>query len=276
MSGSASRVVVKPVVGSGSVGVRLCVDGVDVKTAVAAVLDVELAVPNAPRPTTALVEGYLDGPEFSVETFDDRVVGVTAKHLGPAPYFVETGHDFPAPLTPGDEAAIGDVAVYALRALGLGWGAAHTEVRLTSSGPRIVEINPRLAGGMIPQMVAEATGVDLIACVVARAARRAVSPQATRHRAASIRFVMADRSGVLTAIHGVARAERCPGVVGVGVVGVVGEHLEIRRSFRDRIAYVITVADDGESAATAADVGARMIAVEIVPNPADLGAVRRE
>jgi len=268
-------VVVKPVVGSGSVGVRLCVNGVDVKTAVAVVLDAELAAPNAPRPTTVLVEGYLDGPEFSVETFDDRVVGVTAKHLGPAPYFVETGHDFPASLTASDEAAIGDVAVHALRVLGLGWGAAHTEVRLTSAGPRIVEINPRLAGGMIPQVVAEATGVDLIFCVVARAAQRAMAPQATRHRAASIRFVLADRSGMLTAIHGVEQAQRCPGVVGVGVVGAVGEHLEIRRSFRDRIAYVITVADDGESAATAADAGARMIAAEIVPDPADPGAVRR-
>lgn len=46
--------------------------------------------------TGVLVEEYLDGPEFSVECVTHRgattAVAVIRKHLGPAPYFDETGH----------------------------------------------------------------------------------------------------------------------------------------------------------------------------------------
>ena len=221
--------------------------------------------------TRSLSGGYLDGAEYSVETFNDHVMGVTAKRLGPEPHFVETGHDFPAPLSTGDRAAIGDAVDTALRALGLGWGAAHVEVRFTSSGPRIVEINPRLAGGMIPRMVQEATGVDLVSCVVARAAGLQTVWRVWRDRAASIRFLVAHHSGLLTAIHGAEEAATLPGVVEVGVLARVGYHIELRRSFQDRLAYVIAVADDGGSAATAAEAGVQILEAEIVSSPGELG-----
>ena len=47
----------------------------------------------------------------------------------------------------------------------------------------MVEVNPRLAGGMIPRLVEEATGVDLIALLVARVAGDRPAPVATRARA---------------------------------------------------------------------------------------------
>ncbi len=51
-----------------------------------------------------LVEEYLLGPEYSVETLSrdgrHQVVGITEKLLGQPPYFVEVGHHHPAPLPP--------------------------------------------------------------------------------------------------------------------------------------------------------------------------------
>jgi hypothetical protein len=50
-----------------------------------------------------LIEEYLRGPEFSVETLTVRgehhLIGVTRKLLGPLPHFVERGHLFGAPAT---------------------------------------------------------------------------------------------------------------------------------------------------------------------------------
>ena len=100
-----------------------------------------------------------------METFDGDVVGVVAKGLGPTPFFVETGHDFPAQ---GPHRRGGRAAVAALAALGLGWGAAHTELRVSPSGPVVIEVNPRLAGGMIPALIEAATGDDLVDAVIAR------------------------------------------------------------------------------------------------------------
>jgi biotin carboxylase len=91
----------------------------------------------------------------SVETValaagDVRVIGITAKHLSPPPLFVEIGHDFPAALDQNESATVHKTALSALAAVGFDFGPAHTEIRLTQEGPVVVEINPWLAGGMIP------------------------------------------------------------------------------------------------------------------------------
>ena len=110
-----------------------------------------------------LVEEYLDGPEFSVETISSRgrhhVIGVTRNYLGPAPLFVETGHVFPAP-DPAVSAEVGALAVELLNLAGYRTGPAHTEIIWTRSGPRIVESQARLAGGRIPHLIKLATGLD--------------------------------------------------------------------------------------------------------------------
>ena len=91
-------VVLKPVAGSGSVGVRACADGDEVAAHAASLFA------DAPDGTRALVEAMVPGPEFSVEVFCGQVVGITRKHLGAPPFFVEAGHDYPADL-PADVAA---------------------------------------------------------------------------------------------------------------------------------------------------------------------------
>jgi biotin carboxylase len=108
-----------------------------------------------------LVEEYLRGPEFSVEvlTVDGRhhVIGVTEKLTDG---FVESGHCFPADLSPARHAAITDLVTDFLEAAGYRFGPTHTEVKLTDDGPRIIESQARLGGDRIPQLVAVATGFD--------------------------------------------------------------------------------------------------------------------
>jgi len=90
-------VVVKPVAGSGSVATRLCHTPDEVRGAARLVLEGDPVELGLPPQDAVLVEEYLDGPEFSVETIGTEVVGVTAKHLGAPPWFVEVGHDFHEP-----------------------------------------------------------------------------------------------------------------------------------------------------------------------------------
>jgi S-sulfo-L-cysteine synthase (3-phospho-L-serine-dependent) len=263
-------VVVKPVAGSGSIGVRLCSDADAVAEAAGAVLDADLTALALPPQDAVVVEEYLPGPEFSVEMLDRTVVGSTRKHLGAPPFFVETGHDFPAPLATGPRRAIEGVARAALSALGLGWGAAHVELRSTPTGPRIVEVNPRLAGGMIPRVVQLATGIDMIGYVVAEAAGMAEIPRPDRAAAASIRFLVAEASGYLAAIDGLAEASGVPRVVDVGLLREPGQRVELRHSFQDRLAYVIATGDPAEAPAAAAT-GLRALTARIDAVPATAG-----
>jgi biotin carboxylase len=262
-------VVVKPASGTGSIAVRLCHDGLQVRDAAAHAF--AAPDPALPPQETVLVEEYLTGAEYSAELIDDQVVGVTRKLLGREPYFVETGHDFPAPLPGADRAALGRLAVAAVQALGLGWGGAHVELRYSAAGnPCVVEVNPRLAGGMIPRAVQEATGVDMIFHVVAAAAGRPEPLRPRPGRAASIRFLVAGQEGMLTGVCGTAEARHVPGVVEVGVTAQIGQRVVPRHSFRDRLGYVIAAADDGEQAARSAEAALALMAAQIAPVPAGI------
>lgn len=264
----AYPVVVKPVAGSGSIGVRRCDTPEQARAAAALVLAGRPGLPDQPA---VLVEEYLPGPEFSVETFDDRVVGVTAKHLGPEPHFVETGHDFPAPVPPAARSALAGAAVDAVRALGLGWGAAHVELRLTPDGPRVVEVNPRLAGGMIPRMVEEATGIDLVARQIARAVGRTGPVRPTRAAGAAIRFLVATGEGRLVDVRGADKARAVPGVVEVGVLARPGAEVTLRHSFQDRLAYVVATGSGPAAAGRTAEQALQLVTA-VVAAPVERGA----
>ena len=54
-----------------------------------------------------------------------------------------------------------DLATAALRALGVRTGGFHTEIKLTPDGPRVIEVNGRLGGG-VPEMLLQASGESLM------------------------------------------------------------------------------------------------------------------
>lgn len=259
-------VVVKPVDGSGSVGVRLCGDPGEVGAHAGALLAQQRNERGLPVPRRVLVEELAVGPEYSVEVFGDRVVGVTRKHLGEPPSFVEVGHDFPAVLAPDIERAIGQAARRALKALDLRWGPVHVELRLTPGGPAIIEVNPRLAGGYIPELVRLAVGVDLIGETIRLVAGRVPRLRKTAGRYASIRFILAAQDGVLVEVGGREVAEGMRGVEEVALYAPPGSLLRRSGDFRDRIGHVIACGDTPVGASTAAEQARRALQVRIRPD----------
>ncbi len=243
-------VVIKPTTGSGSAGVRLCRDLAEVEQWALHLLAMTANERGIAIPRAILVEEYVRGPEFSVEMFAGQVIGVVSKHLSGIPYFVETGHDCPASLTAGEDAALRNAACRAVAALGVGWGATHTELRMTDRGPLIIEVNPRLAGGMIPSLIELTTGVNLIDRVIAHCTGQPYAPGRRRGEHASIRFLLAPGEGVLASVTGLDQGSALAGVRVVRLTHPVGSPVTISHSFRDRLGYAIAV---GPDAATAAD-----------------------
>jgi biotin carboxylase len=111
-----------------------------------------------------LLEEYLDGPEVSVETLSvggrHVVVAVTDKENG-GPGFVEIGHSQPSACPAGTLAEVARLVTDFLDAVGLRNGPGHTEVKLTSRGPRIVESHNRVGGDRINELTGIVYGVDL-------------------------------------------------------------------------------------------------------------------
>ncbi|GAA2659773.1 MULTISPECIES: ATP-grasp domain-containing protein [Actinosynnema] len=139
-----------------------------------------------------LVEEFVSGEEISVDSaVVDGVVTplfVGRKVVGYHPYAEEVGHFVSA-----DDPLLTDPAlVDALRrtheALRFTDGFTHSEFMLTAEGPKVIEVNGRLGGDMIPYLGKLATGVD--PGLAAAAAATGGTPDLTRTRSgvAGIRF----------------------------------------------------------------------------------------
>lgn len=211
--------VIKPVDLCAGMFVRLVTDEAQLREAFDALDGFPVNARGQQRSSLVLLEEVLVGPEVSVETVTvdgtTRVLGVTDKSLAGEPWFVETGHMFPAALDAATVTAVCDMAVAALAAVGLERGVAHTELRLTVAGPRVVEINPRPAGNQITELVRRVTGVDLpmVYTQLALGERPDITVADTGVRSAAISFMLPPRAGTVAEIDGVAAVAAAPGVV---------------------------------------------------------------
>ncbi|MFF4652893.1 ATP-grasp domain-containing protein [Streptomyces sp. NPDC001380] len=184
-------VVVKPRALGASMGVVLAEDETQLDQAYLVASNASL-VGDEPFRGGAIVEGYAVGPEISVDGVvhrgEYRAMFVARKETGLHPYFEEVGHvvDAADPLLQ-DQRLI-DVLTKAHEVLGVENGLTHTEVRLTSLGPVIIEINGRLGGDLIPFLGRIATGIDPGELLVEVAAGHRPDTSFTRHGVAGIRF----------------------------------------------------------------------------------------
>jgi cysteine synthase A len=242
--------VVKPADDSGSNNVLLCTTRDEVRAHVATILGIHVNMRGMPTARTALVEEYVDAPEFSVELFTwqgrTTCVGITQKYVTGSPHFVEYQHVFPAQLAPSEEAALETAARRAVEAVGFGLGPTHTEIRLTEAGPRIIEINPRLAGGMIPELIRLATGTSLLDEQLRAATGLEPRLSAPADGYAGIRFLLAADEGEVVTIGGASEAREVPGVHDVVITARPGSAARPPRNSYDRLGFVIARGDTHE------------------------------
>jgi len=147
-------VVAKPLSSCNTDGVVICFTMDEVRRAARDVLSTRDAfgLPN----TEVLVQAYLDGDEYIVDT-----VSRNGRHFVSSVWKYEKTlvngknlYDKDILLPPGD-APVPELLAYVgtvLDALNIRHGAAHSEVKLTSDGPTLVETGARLSGGMHPDL----------------------------------------------------------------------------------------------------------------------------
>jgi biotin carboxylase len=129
---------------------------------------------DAPRGATMVAEELLVGdPDVAGEAFGDYVSVEAAVHDGEClplgvvgklplvPPFRERGFFLPATLDAATTTRVLELADAAVRALGVRDGIVHTELKLTTAGPRVLEVNGR-AGGHVPDLFERALGYSVV------------------------------------------------------------------------------------------------------------------
>lgn len=250
--------VAKPISGTGSIGVTLADTETGASEALRKLLRTTNDVRGRPIQPGALFMSYVAGEEYSVEILNSKIIGVTRKHLGPLPHFVEIGHDIPAPISSSLRMKIENEALRAIQVLGHVKGPAHVELRVGEARVTIIEVNARLAGGSIPTLFRYTTGFDPVLAVL-RSLLGMSSPALTGGAHGSIRFIVPERDGFFTL------PPNCEQLVDrFGVTEFVlyqTPPLQFRRcnDFRDRIGHIIAVGDDPAAVARRAEAAVAFI-----------------
>ncbi|WP_026616938.1 ATP-grasp domain-containing protein [Ensifer aridi] len=234
-------VVLKPVAGSGSTGVRLCSDADELAEHAAYLLCAEHAGGSSQR---LLIEEFAQGPHYSVDTMGNEVIGIGAVDFGRPPHFIAQKSIFPAPLPHDKYQQIADIALCCLRALGLGWGPANLEMRWTKRGPLAIEVNPRLPGCSTPRLIQLAYGVDLITEHIKLVIGEEWDSPISHSQTAAAQFLVPDRDGTFDWIAGDSRAAAETGVAEVELYVKPGMSIVRKGDDRDLIGHVMVASPD--------------------------------
>ncbi|MEU0844498.1 ATP-grasp domain-containing protein [Streptomyces sp. NPDC005962] len=159
-------VVVKPAQGFSSLGVTKAERPDELKAVVEEVW--QICRGTLGRVDGVIVEEYLDGPEFAVESLAHRgqvtVCAIGYKGEPEGPYFEESVYRAPAVLPEAVRDAIRREVTAAHTALGIADGPTHTELRLRGGRPYLLELGARIGGsGVSGYIVRNVTGRDFAA-----------------------------------------------------------------------------------------------------------------
>ncbi|WP_353642613.1 acetyl-CoA carboxylase biotin carboxylase subunit family protein [Mesorhizobium sp. WSM2239] len=256
--------VLKPAVGTGSSGVRLCRNADELAEHTTYLLGGKHIWRSSPR---MLVEEFAQGPYYCAEIMGNEVIGIGAADFGPPPYFVGRKSIFPAPLPDEDQQRIAEVSLRCLQALSLGWGPKCIEFRWTTRGPVVIEVNPRLAGGTNPRRVHLAYGVDLIKEHIKLIISEEWDLRRRHSHTAITRLLVADRDGILDRIGDDTRAAAIPGVAEVKWYVEPKTPIARKGDYRDTIGHVIAASDSQAQTETILQRAVDLIDWSITPFP---------
>ena len=210
------------------------------------------------RPEMVL-EGYLgddparvDGPYADYVSVESVASAGVISHLAltgrfpMAENFRETGFFIPAALDRADQVAVLGLATSAIEALGVTTGCLHTEIKFTPDGPRIIEVNGRVGGG-VPEMLERAAGLSVLELTLLLALGeevRITGPVATER--IGYRFFLQPPavSARVAAITGIDAVSDHPGVDTITVHQGPGADLDWKDGSRNHIMAIVGSAED--------------------------------
>lgn len=231
--------IVKPVDSSASRGVEEVHNALQLKEAIKAACEQS-------RTGNAIVESFIGGKEFSVETLTQcgvtHIIQITEKLTRGEEqgYFVEDTHIEPARISEEDADAIRSEVMKATRAVGVDNCPTHTEIKLWDGKPYIIEMACRLGGDYITSdLVPLSTGISMMENLIRLSVGEKIDTEVKYDKWSCVQFLNE------------ANYYRCKDFIASGNSHIrtseVGEYKDtVIKSSLDRLGYVILQADTRE------------------------------
>ncbi len=231
--------IVKPVDSSASRGVEEVHNASQLKDAIKAACEQS-------RTGNAIVESFIGGKEFSVETLTQggitHIIQITEKLTRGEEqgYFVEDTHIEPARISEEEADAIRSEVIKATKAVGVDNCPTHTEIKLWNGKPYIIEMACRLGGDYITSdLVPLSTGISMMENLIRLSVGEKIDTEVKYNKWSCVQFLNE------------ANYYRCEKFITSGDSHIrnseVGEYKDtVIKSSLDRLGYVILQADTYE------------------------------
>jgi biotin carboxylase len=263
----AFPVVIKPVDNMGSRGCRRADNARELREAVKAAIGFS-------RSHRAIVESFMDGPEFSVDAIvyhgEITICGLADRHIFFPPYFIEMGHTMPTVIEEEKQTAMLETFCLGIRALGLAGekniGAAKGDIKLTSQGPMIGEIAARLSGGYMSGWTYpySSGAYPIKAAILAAMGRKPDGLVPTKNWTCAERAFISI-PGTVKQIAGLNEAGNLPRVKDVFSRIAEGAKVSFPENNVTKCGNIIACAPDREDAVAAAETAAASILLRLDP-----------
>jgi biotin carboxylase len=226
------------------------------------------------RSGRAIVEAFMDGPEFSVDAIvyhgEITICGLADRHIFFPPYFIEMGHTMPTIIENEKQAAMLETFRAGVRSLGIAEkdniGAAKGDIKLTARGPMIGEIAARLSGGyMSGWTYPYSSGAQPIrAAILAAMGKEPDSLVPTKNWTCAERAFISI-PGTVKTITGIEQARNTPHVKDLFLRAEEGGKVFFPENNVSKCGNIIAAAEDRDSAVNSAESAARSILIRLDP-----------
>lgn len=199
--------VVKPIHDGGTSDVYFCENKKDYKNAITKIQSQEYTGLGGHR-TGILIEEFIGGSFYAAELLWNKgkwhVLGFSDLFVNPKKSLCMTGMSFPADMPPKLFSSLKKEILKWVKLVGLKGGALCIEFKVYKNVPYLIEINPRLGGPNVNQLIQAHFGFSPFEYLIDEACgeeKKLSLPKRKSKIATANAFIFAHKAGVLSQIH---------------------------------------------------------------------------
>ncbi|WP_397539015.1 ATP-grasp domain-containing protein [Rummeliibacillus pycnus] len=236
--------IIKPVDGTGSSNVVKVNNTAEAHKALETIQAAKYNSRDQELKGIVLVEEFVDGNEFSVDSItkngETEVLAICDYRTTNGPHFVEMGYTTPSQLPTELQDKIKQTVKSAIKAVGIMNGVSHCEIKLTSTGPKVIEIAARHGGGHIPELIELTKGINYYVEAVKLFCGQQIDILPKRKCSGAMRLLFAEKTGTISEISNLDKAREVTGIKEIVISKKVGDQVsEEIKDYRAPLGYII-------------------------------------
>lgn len=215
-----------------------------------------------------LIEEFLDGPQYLIEAIVNEgklnIIAIFKQEITFGERFIVTGYDLLIDLEDAFYNKLKSAVEDIISKHGLKYGPCHLEMRLVKEQWKLIEINPRISGGGMNNLIKAGLGINLVKETLIILIGQEPNLKQGYTNNVFAQYVTVEESGRLEKVTGRNRALKSPGVKEVYIRPRKGDLLIPPLSMGNRYAYVIAIGNTTQEAKINAKFAASQICFKLV------------